>query len=218
MDARENREKTIKDAKCTLILDAAKTIFAQHGFHATRLEDIAAAAGFSKASLYNYYPNKESIFLHLALREYAALTASIEQDVSDGLSLEDTLHKTLQILLRALGKHFALLLEISDFRSMPLFCMGQTPHDEHLLQEELLQHMEKLKCFFVLVLKNARQRGELKAALSEEKLADYLAAQVRGVIFEWKFAGKMGDVDKEIESMLTFMLHGLCGISEHGAE
>jgi hypothetical protein len=68
MDPKENRERVIKDAKCALILNAAKKLFDAKGYWETRLEDIAADVGFSKASLYNYYPDKESLFLSLAIR------------------------------------------------------------------------------------------------------------------------------------------------------
>ncbi len=68
LNPREAKDQLVRDAKSNLILDAALKTFAEKGYHETRLDDIAAAAGFSKASLYNYYEDKEEIFLHILIR------------------------------------------------------------------------------------------------------------------------------------------------------
>lgn len=43
------------------LLEAALDAFAHHGFHATRLETIAEAAGVSKGTVYTYFENKEDL-------------------------------------------------------------------------------------------------------------------------------------------------------------
>jgi AcrR family transcriptional regulator len=43
------------------LLEAALDAFARHGFHATRLEEIAEAAGVSKGTIYIYFENKEDL-------------------------------------------------------------------------------------------------------------------------------------------------------------
>ena len=44
------------------LLDAAKRIFAQDGFEAARLEDIAAGAGYTRGAFYAHFEGKEDIF------------------------------------------------------------------------------------------------------------------------------------------------------------
>ena len=44
------------------ILDAALTVFVEKGFAATRLDDVAVAAGISKGLLYRYFDNKAELF------------------------------------------------------------------------------------------------------------------------------------------------------------
>ncbi|WP_448189603.1 TetR/AcrR family transcriptional regulator [Azospirillum sp. sgz301742] len=51
-----------KEARPQEIVDAALDIFAERGYAATRLEEIAARAGVSKGTLYLYFPNKEELF------------------------------------------------------------------------------------------------------------------------------------------------------------
>ncbi|HYD64361.1 TetR/AcrR family transcriptional regulator [Azospirillum sp.] len=51
-----------KEARPQEIVDAALDVFAERGFAAARLEDVAARAGVSKGTLYLYFPNKEELF------------------------------------------------------------------------------------------------------------------------------------------------------------
>jgi AcrR family transcriptional regulator len=51
-----------RDAKRLQILEAAAGRFAQSGYEATSMDDLAAAAGVSKGSLYDYFENKEDLF------------------------------------------------------------------------------------------------------------------------------------------------------------
>jgi AcrR family transcriptional regulator len=48
------------------ILAAALRVFADRGYNATRLEDIAAAAGVTKGTIYYYFKNKAALLLQLA--------------------------------------------------------------------------------------------------------------------------------------------------------
>lgn len=50
------------------ILEAALKIFAERGFHATTLEDIAAAAGITKGTIYWYFKTKEALVSAIAER------------------------------------------------------------------------------------------------------------------------------------------------------
>jgi AcrR family transcriptional regulator len=47
------------------ILDAALGVFAEHGFEAARLEDVARRAGVAKGTLYLYFEDKQALFQSL---------------------------------------------------------------------------------------------------------------------------------------------------------
>ena len=51
-----------KEARPTEIVQAAFEVFADKGFAAARLDDIAARAGVSKGALYLYFDTKEALF------------------------------------------------------------------------------------------------------------------------------------------------------------
>ncbi len=54
--------KTRAHSKRTDIMDAASRLFAAHGFREVSTATLAAEAGVSTATLYRYFPDKESLF------------------------------------------------------------------------------------------------------------------------------------------------------------
>ena len=55
-----------KQARPGEILEAALKVFAEKGFAAARMEDIAKRAGVTKGTIYLYFPSKEEVFKSLA--------------------------------------------------------------------------------------------------------------------------------------------------------
>jgi len=50
------------EARQRQILDCAKRVFAERGFHASSVGDICAAAGIGRGTLYQYFRNKKAVF------------------------------------------------------------------------------------------------------------------------------------------------------------
>jgi len=57
-----HRHQRRKAARPGEIIAAALELFVEHGFAATRLEDVARRAGVSKGTVYLYFDSKESLF------------------------------------------------------------------------------------------------------------------------------------------------------------
>jgi AcrR family transcriptional regulator len=51
------------DQRRRQLLDIACGVFAQHGFHASAMDDIAAAAGVTKPVLYQHFASKRALFV-----------------------------------------------------------------------------------------------------------------------------------------------------------
>ena len=51
-----------KEARPAELLEAALDVFAEKGFAAARMDDIAARAGVAKGTVYLYFPGKEAVF------------------------------------------------------------------------------------------------------------------------------------------------------------
>ncbi len=66
----------------TRILEAAARVFAEKGYHETRMDDIVAAADSSKGSLYFHFPNKEEIFFGLIETFIGLLESRLQETLS----------------------------------------------------------------------------------------------------------------------------------------
>ena len=62
MVERWTRERRLEHTR-SLLLDAAEEVFAEKGFMAASLDDIAAAAGYTKGAIYKHFATKEDLFL-----------------------------------------------------------------------------------------------------------------------------------------------------------
>lgn len=89
-------ERKLSEEKVEAILSGAIQEFLTHGYAATTMDRVTAAAGVSKATVYNYFQDKEGLFTaliqELILKQYQAAfnpqkALSAEGEVSDILRL-----------------------------------------------------------------------------------------------------------------------------------
>jgi AcrR family transcriptional regulator len=59
---RQPRRRRRKEARPSEIVDAALALFAEKGFAAARLDEVAARAGIAKGTIYLYFDSKEALF------------------------------------------------------------------------------------------------------------------------------------------------------------
>ncbi|MDH6245350.1 helix-turn-helix domain-containing protein [Mycobacterium sp. OTB74] len=67
MPERWTRERRLERTR-SLLLDAAEEVFAEKGFTAATLDDIAHAAGYTKGAIYKHFTAKEDLFLAVSDR------------------------------------------------------------------------------------------------------------------------------------------------------
>ncbi len=84
------------------ILEAAAQLIAEDGYGATSTNRIAARAGVSVGSLYQYFPNKEAILAGLIEQHQQAVQPVIERSVADLRNPALTFDATLRALFRRL--------------------------------------------------------------------------------------------------------------------
>jgi AcrR family transcriptional regulator len=67
MVERWTRERRLEHTR-SLLLDAAEEVFAEKGFMAASLDDIAHTAGYTKGAIYKHFATKEELFLAVSDR------------------------------------------------------------------------------------------------------------------------------------------------------
>ena len=97
---RRNAGRPAPDARMTQLLAAAKETFTSKGFAATTMDDIAAAAGMSKKTLYKLFESKTELFRAMllgSLPEFGLAGAVLEG--SPTTRLRNTLREAADVAL-----------------------------------------------------------------------------------------------------------------------
>jgi len=79
LSARKQEERQARKAR---IVEAALKVIHEKGLEAAKLEEIAAEAGFGRASLYYYFPSREHLFGYIFELGWNRLWTAIEEDVN----------------------------------------------------------------------------------------------------------------------------------------
>jgi len=81
------------------ILKASRRLFKEKGYEATMIEDVADKAEISKATLYNYFPNKESLLAGTMIDEIEAFKRYTAENIDDGTDADTKIRKALKFLI-----------------------------------------------------------------------------------------------------------------------
>jgi len=104
------------------ILDGAAAAFAQDGYEGASMSHIAAMAGVSKGTLYNYFAGKKELFAAFVQRECTERLLLFFDEVEPGLSLEATLLHLGRRMLAMLASESGLLIYrmvVAEARKFP---------------------------------------------------------------------------------------------------
>lgn len=133
------------------ILTEAARLFCKKGYHATSMEDLAAAVGIKKGSLYYYIESKEQLLFEIAELIPPRFIANVMA------LLEDTQLTAEQKLRTAIEKHLELFetetglawsrVFLLEYRSLPREHRGglleQRQHYENVLRRLIADGVER---------------------------------------------------------------------------
>lgn len=77
MEARLLRQRTLSQARCALVLDAARAVFEEHGIEGASIREIAKRAGYTPGAIYSYFDSKEAIYGALLAESLDRLNAAV---------------------------------------------------------------------------------------------------------------------------------------------
>jgi AcrR family transcriptional regulator len=78
-----------RDQTTQRLLDAAQKVIAKNGLDATSVEEIAAAAGYTRGAFYSNFGDKTDLFIELLRRDHLRMNADLEALTSDELSIDE---------------------------------------------------------------------------------------------------------------------------------
>ncbi|MFY9166832.1 MAG: TetR/AcrR family transcriptional regulator [Desulfomonilia bacterium] len=105
--------------KADRILRAAEKVFAEKGFTKAKISEIAKIAGISEASVYEYFENKEDVFLSIPRHRFQENL----YELSETFHIKNPIRK----LKRFTKYYFFLMLTEEDFLKVFLFQLQLNP-------------------------------------------------------------------------------------------
>jgi len=109
--SRRGRTRNAENARDT-ILDAAEAVFAEHGFDGARIDAIAAAAGYNKSLIFQYFEDKLGLYGEV-IRRADEQTRSMQDEALASLHGEAALdpRQLRELLGQYVGWYFDYLVE-----------------------------------------------------------------------------------------------------------
>ena len=179
--AAEPKWRRRKEERPDDIVAAALQIFAEKGFAAARMEEIAARAGLSKGAVYLYFPTKQDVFRAVVEQAVMPNVEAIERAMLD---LEMPFADRLRLLLPRLAQIVTTLpvgavakMVIGESRNFPE--LAKVWHDNVIL---------KGLGILVRLIEQAQARGEVRPGDPRFHAFSIIGPMMLGLLFRETFA------------------------------
>jgi TetR/AcrR family fatty acid metabolism transcriptional regulator len=125
-----------KDTKRTAMMQAAVRVFAEKGYHAATVRDIVTEADVAIGTFYFYFPDKETLFVHLFEETAAFLLQAIDQAINSRSTFPAQLEAAVQAYVNVAFYEPAVvqLLLIGGMGSVPSLAERRDEYREKLIR------------------------------------------------------------------------------------
>jgi AcrR family transcriptional regulator len=157
---------------------AAVSVFAQDGYEAGSVNDVAVKAGLSRPNLLYYYPSKRELLLAVLDARDADLNralhfadparyATIREYVDDLSGLLPTIYGDRELV----GMYHRLVAEVAD--------------PNHPARDWVLARHARIRSNYAQMTRAAIARGELRSDLDADGLAVAVLGAIEGIESQW---------------------------------
>ena len=178
--APSTRWRRRKDARPAEILDAALACFAERGFAATRLDDVAKRAGITKGTLYLYFPNKEELFK-------AVVRQAIVANIARGEALVAESAEPASVLLERLIHNWAQLIP-TPASAIPKLVLAEAGNFPDIARFYLDEVVNRGRALIRSVISKGVATGEFRAVDIESGAYCIFAPMVLAMLWRHSFA------------------------------
>ncbi|PTR37477.1 TetR family transcriptional regulator [Rhodococcus sp. OK611] len=159
------------DEKTERILDASLAVFCQYGFGKTTMQDIAHAAGISRAALYLHFKSKEDLFLAGSERAHLQVRGEVDAALAADGDVIDRIDAALTAYLGGLMEEISTSVHGAELFGVGLALTGEISRNT---QTWLIQRLSE-------VLDAAAAAGEIDLS-AVDATPDELAALILGAV------------------------------------
>jgi AcrR family transcriptional regulator len=201
----ETRWTRRKQARPTEILDAALKVFAQKGFAAARMDDIAKAAGVTKGTIYLYFESKEAVFKSLVREAVGTTIANVAADVQ-------TYEGSARFLLRMVLTRVTQLLVDGEKFVLPKIVIGESSNFPWLAEFYRFEIIEKGMQLLMSLIERGIEQGEFRRLPAHHVARLCVAPVLLSAIWRVTFAhldAEPYDYKGLVETHLDVLFRGL---------
>ncbi len=192
-----------KGRKFDQVLAGARQVFLSDGFDGASVDDIARAAGVSKATLYSYFPDKRFLFMQMAKTECQRQAETTLEAVDIAAPIETVLRDIASQMVNFITSEFGQRI----FR----ICVGESDRFPELGREFYESGPKMVRDRMVDVFHLAIERGELQiddVTLAADQFhelckADLFPRMVFSMASEFTEAEKMRVVDGAVDVFMA---------------
>ncbi len=160
-----------KDNKRTAMMQAAVRVFAEKGYYEATVRDIVSAADVAVGTFYFYFPDKETLFVHLYEETADFLVRTLRQAIANRATLPQQLSAGVQAYIN---------IAVFEPAVVQLLLVGGVGAVLSLRQKRV-EFREKLIRLWQVPLENALQKG-LIASQNVRRTAEALAGAFDEVV------------------------------------
>ncbi|MEJ5198296.1 MAG: TetR/AcrR family transcriptional regulator [Anaerolineae bacterium] len=182
------------------ILQAALVVFSQLGFERARMEDIAAQAGLSSATLYLYFKNKQAIVTAINQSLFTAELDGLQQVLTVPGTARERILGMVDAIAAEMEQQSATMSIVYEFFAMGL----RQPAARQTLQAFLRQTQAVLEA----LVQEGMAQGEFRPA-DTAQVAAAIAAMIEGTLLLWGYDPERVQLRSQIARGVELLLDGL---------
>ncbi|MBI9051647.1 MAG: TetR family transcriptional regulator [Anaerolineaceae bacterium] len=198
--------RTKEDAELTRqsLLKAATKVFSQHGYAATRLEDIAEAANVTRGAVYHHFEGKAELFAEIIDEASQISNRAVQRAIQEGGMF-------LEIIKRILMYSTQLLLEDTQYRAATALLLFNS-WDSAELASMRTRHLEGYRAMMEQIVgyfREAVAQGDIRTDLDPEVVAQGFMAYQNGLALLWLVSPDLIDVEKHSQGLADVFMQGI---------
>lgn len=143
-----------KGRKFDQVLDGARQVFLRDGFEGASVDDIARAAGVSKATLYSYFPDKRLLFMAVAQGE-------CERQADEAVELVNAAEMPVATVLTLAAERFIDYITSEFGLQTYRLCIAESDRFPQLGEDFYRSGPELVHSRVTAYLRKATERGAL---------------------------------------------------------
>ncbi|SDU51387.1 MULTISPECIES: TetR/AcrR family transcriptional regulator [Desulfobacula] len=180
------------------IIEAAKKLFADKGFHQTTVVDISKSIGLSEAALYEYFKGKEDLLLEIPDLWISELLEDLENHLFGIKGAENKLRKYLWWYLRR--------IELSPLDAKVVYLNLKT--NAKFLKTDVYLNVKTLYYYPVSIISEGIKNGELRADLDPQAARDIFISTMDHLVTCWLLNDMSYPLFENIETIFSIIVNG----------